>query len=110
MADPHATSKTPAGHRLRDTPGSPPGGQPAPHPADLALTGWRDADGTPIPVRARVEQIGVDAELGGLPSRLDKRGVVLRRSATRLVVRFEGETALARIRPGLVRLITGEGR
>lgn len=66
---------------------------------------WRDADGTPIPLRARVEQTGIDAELGALRSRLGKRGVVLRHSATRLVVRFEGETALARIRPALVRVV-----
>jgi hypothetical protein len=31
---------------------------------------------------------------------------VLRRSATRLVVRFEGETALTWIRPQLVRVVS----
>jgi len=41
----------------------------------------------------------IDAELGVLRSRLGKRGRMLRRSATRLVVRFEGETALTRIGP-----------
>jgi hypothetical protein len=46
-----------------------------------------------------VEQTGVDLQLGTLRSRLGKQGLVLRRSATRLVVRFEGETALARIQP-----------
>jgi hypothetical protein len=35
-------------------------------------------------------------------------GWVLRRSATRLVVRFEGELALIRIRPHLVRVLPGE--
>src|SRR5262249_45414177 len=66
---------------------------------------WRDAEGTPIPVGAVVEQTGIDVELGALRSRQGKRGQVLRRSATRLVVRFEGETTLARIRPHLVRVV-----
>jgi len=65
---------------------------------------WRDANGTPIMVGARVEQTSVDIELGALCSRLGKQGQVLRRSATRLVVRFEGETALARIQPQLLRV------
>jgi hypothetical protein len=60
---------------------------------------------TPITVGARVEQASVDIELGALRSRLGKRGLVLRRSATRLVVRFEGETALARIQPQLLRVV-----
>jgi hypothetical protein len=59
-------------------------------------------------VRAQIEQTDIDTELGALRSRLGKRGVVLRRSATRLVVRFEGETALTRIRPHLVRGLPGE--
>lgn len=70
---------------------------------------WRDGEGTPIPVNARVKHTGVDAELGALRSRLGKQGQVLRRSATRLVVRFEGETTLTRIRPNLVRVIEGGG-
>jgi hypothetical protein len=61
---------------------------------------WPDVDGRPVPLGARIEQTGVDAELGALRSRLGKQGQVLRRSATRLVVRFEGETALTRIRFG----------
>jgi hypothetical protein len=60
-------------------------------------------------VNARVKHTGVDAELGALRSRLGKQGQVLRRSATRLVVRFEGETTLTRIRPNLVRVIEGGG-
>jgi hypothetical protein len=67
---------------------------------------WLDADGTPIPMGARVEQSGVDIELGALRSRLGKQGRVVRRSATRLVVRFDGETALARIQPELLRVVT----
>lgn len=65
----------------------------------------RDADGTPIPMGAVVEQTGVDLQLGALRSRLGKQARVLRRSATRLVVRFEGETALTRIQPHLLRLL-----
>ncbi len=52
---------------------------------------WLDADGTPTPVGAVVEQTGIDTELGALRSRHGKQGQVLRRSATRLVVRFNGE-------------------
>ncbi|MDQ3764251.1 MAG: hypothetical protein M3460_22525 [Actinomycetota bacterium] len=70
---------------------------------------WRDAQGTPIPVRGRVEQADIDAGLGALRSQLSKRDRMLRRSATRLVVRFEGETALTRIRPQLVRILPEEG-
>jgi hypothetical protein len=51
------------------------------------------------------QQTGVDLQLGALRSRLGTRGQVLRRSATRLVVRFEGETALARIQPELLRVV-----
>jgi hypothetical protein len=57
---------------------------------------------------AVVEQTGVDLQLGALRSRLGKlgkQGRVLRRSATRLAVRFEGETALTRIQPHLLRLL-----
>jgi hypothetical protein len=56
-------------------------------------------------VGAVVEQTGVNLQLSTLRSRLGKHGVVLRRSATRLVVRFDGETALARIRPELLRVV-----
>lgn len=66
---------------------------------------WRDVKGTPIPVGAVVEQTGVDTELGALRSRLGKQGLVLRRSPTRLVVRFEGETRLARIQSQLLRVV-----
>ena len=66
---------------------------------------WRDGDGAPITVGCRVEQIWIDAELGAaLPA--GQTGPVLRRSATRPVVRFEGETTLARIRPQLLRVVS----
>jgi hypothetical protein len=66
---------------------------------------WLDAQGTPIPVGAVVEQTGVDIELGALRSRLGKQGLVVRRSATRLVVRFPDEPRLARIQPHLLRVV-----
>ncbi|MGH3897149.1 MAG: hypothetical protein ACRDTA_02635 [Pseudonocardiaceae bacterium] len=65
---------------------------------------WRDVDGTHIPLGCCVEQVEVAKEHGALRSRLGKRGPVLRRSATRLVVRFAGERELARIHPHLVRV------
>ena len=73
----------------------------APPPGELG----RDVDGTSIPVGAQVKQTGVDAALGALRSRLGKQGRVQRRSATRLVVRFEGETRLVRIQPALLRVV-----
>lgn len=51
------------------------------------------------PSRARR---GRAVELGALRSRVGKQGHVLRRSATRLVVRFDGETRLARIQPMVI--------
>ncbi|MBV8992333.1 MAG: hypothetical protein JO287_01205 [Pseudonocardiales bacterium] len=74
--------------------------------ARAVLAPWRDTDGTPITVGCRVEQTGIDVELGALRSRLGKHGQVLRGSADRLVVRFDGETTLTRIRPHLVRVIS----
>ncbi|HET9254079.1 MAG TPA: hypothetical protein VFO16_02610, partial [Pseudonocardiaceae bacterium] len=105
-----AASGFPAGHRPNnEVPGAP----PVPHPPQNTSTGtvqppadrWLDAEGIPIPVGAVVEQTTVDIELGALRSRLGERGLVLRRSATRLVVGFDGETALARIRPQLLRVL-----
>jgi hypothetical protein len=47
----------------------------------------------------------MNIELGALRSRHGKQGHVRRRNATRLVVRFEGETALIRIQPELLRVV-----
>jgi hypothetical protein len=66
---------------------------------------WLDANGTPITVGAVVEQTQVDIELGALRSRHGKQGQVIRRSATRLVVRLHGETRLTSIRPELLRVV-----
>ena len=73
--------------------------------ARAAYDPWRDVEGTPITVGARVEQASVDIELGALRSRVGKHAVVLRRSATRLVVRFQGETRPARIQPQLLKVV-----
>jgi hypothetical protein len=66
---------------------------------------WLDTEGTPITVGAVVEQIGMDIEAGALRSRQNKQGQVVRRSATRLVVCFQGESRLARIQPELLRVV-----
>ncbi len=42
---------------------------------------WRDVDGTPIPVGARVEQVAVAKEHGALSARLHQRGEVIRRGS-----------------------------
>ena len=70
---------------------------------------WRDADGTHVPVGAWVEQIGSDARMGALRSRLGQRGQVSGRGATRLRVRFDGEAQTVSIRPHLVRIIDQVG-
>jgi hypothetical protein len=41
--------------------------------ARAVLDPWRDVNGIPITVGCRVEQTGVDVELGALRSRLDQR-------------------------------------
>jgi hypothetical protein len=72
---------------------------------------WRDADGAPIPQQCRIEQVAVDKERGALPSRLHKRGQVLGRGTTRVIVQFDDEPTVVRIRPYLVRVpTTANGR
>jgi hypothetical protein len=72
---------------------------------------WRDVDGTPIPVGARVEQVAVAKEHGAQSARLHQRGEVIRcgsgtgRGHLRLYVRFQGEDESVSIRPHLVRVI-----
>lgn len=77
--------------------------------AQRAYDRWRDVDGTHVPVGARVEQTGTDARRGALRSRLHAQGQVTSRGATRLVVRFDGETTPVSIRPHLVRVIDKDG-
>jgi len=70
---------------------------------------WRDVDGTHVEVGARVEQVEVHAGQGALRFRLHRRGEVIGRGATRLLVRFDGEKAPVSIRLHLVRVI-GDGQ
>jgi hypothetical protein len=116
-AAPPAVSESPAGYRRDHRRSRYPAGSTIHHARagerDRAVSPtarppterWLDVHGTPITVGARVEQTSVDIELGALRSRLGTQGDVLRCSATRLVVRFEGETRLARIRPPLLRVV-----
>ncbi|MGH3770413.1 MAG: hypothetical protein ACRDRW_03285 [Pseudonocardiaceae bacterium] len=71
----------------------------------LAANPPRDADGTFIPLRSRVEQVTVDKAYGALPSRLHQQGQVIGQGANLLYVRFEHEYNLTTLRPHLVRLI-----
>ncbi|HKR48215.1 MAG TPA: hypothetical protein VJT72_01325 [Pseudonocardiaceae bacterium] len=66
---------------------------------------WRDVHGVPIPQDCWVEQIAVHKGHGALPSRLHKQGQVLGRGTTRLIVQFDDNDELVRIRPHLVRVI-----
>ncbi|MGH3772782.1 MAG: hypothetical protein ACRDRW_15560 [Pseudonocardiaceae bacterium] len=76
-----------------------------PIPAPLAANPPRDADGTFIPLRSRVEQVAVDKAYGALPSRLHQYGQVVGQSADLLYVRFDHEYYLTSLRPHLVRLV-----
>jgi hypothetical protein len=69
---------------------------------------WRDADGTPIPEGARVEQIAAAKEHGAHPARVHQQGKVLSyggRGSLRLRVLFDGEDQPVTIRPHLVRVL-----
>jgi len=70
---------------------------------------WRDVDGTHVAVDAWVEQAESDARIGALRSRLDRRGQVIGRGTTTLVVRFEGENQTVTVRPHLVRAVERDG-
>ncbi|MBV9141919.1 MAG: hypothetical protein JO115_13555 [Pseudonocardiales bacterium] len=50
---------------------------------------WRDARGTPITLRARVEPIAIDPAHGALPALLHQHGRVIGWGAGRLYVIFE---------------------
>ncbi len=70
---------------------------------------WRDADGAPIPQQCRIEQVAVGKSHGALPSRSHRQDQVLGRGLTRLIVRFDDERNVVRIRPHLVRVLTTQG-
>jgi hypothetical protein len=60
---------------------------------------WRDMDRTHVAVGALVEQTETEARGGALRSRLYRRRQMTSQSATRLVVRFDGEDQTVTIRP-----------
>jgi hypothetical protein len=66
---------------------------------------WRDADGTHIPLRSRVEQVAVDTEHGALPSRLHHQGKVVSRGTYLMHVIFDHDNQLIALRPHLVRVL-----
>jgi hypothetical protein len=73
-------------------------------PARSASDPWRDAEGTPIPLQSRVEQVVVDKEHGALASRLHQQGQVIGRGTTRLQVRFDDNQVMS-LWPHLVRVL-----
>jgi hypothetical protein len=79
------------------------GGQPVSRPP---YDRWRDADGTHIPDRCRVEQIAVATEHGAVPSRLSKQGEVTGRRGYRVHVQFDRESKVASVRPHLLRVLS----
>ncbi|MGH4011290.1 MAG: hypothetical protein ACRDTH_24540 [Pseudonocardiaceae bacterium] len=70
---------------------------------------WRDIDDTPIPQQCRIQQVEVSKNFGALPSRLHQQGQVIGRGQSRLIVRFDHENDLVRIRPHVVRVLTTPG-
>lgn len=77
-----------------------------PTPPRPAFNRWRDVDGSPIPQQCRIQQVTVEKNFGALQSRLHRQGRVVGRGQTRLIVRFDDEDALVRIRPHVVRVLT----
>ncbi|MBV9012372.1 MAG: hypothetical protein JO272_10035 [Pseudonocardiales bacterium] len=71
---------------------------------------WRDAHGTPIALRARVEQIAVDPAHGALPARLHQQGQVIGRGAGLLYVIFDRDGQSANLPPHLLRVLSTPGR
>jgi hypothetical protein len=69
---------------------------------------WRDANGTPIPLRCWVEQIAVDKAHGALPRQLHQRGQVIGRGAGMVYVIFDHNYLIA-LPTHLVRVLTAPG-
>jgi hypothetical protein len=66
---------------------------------------WRDAEGTPILLRCRIEQIAVSQQHGAMPSRLHQHGQVIARDTHWLHVRFDDDQHLVLLQPHLVRVL-----
>lgn len=71
---------------------------------------WRDMDRTHVAVGALVEQTETEARRGALRPRLYRRRQMTSQTATRLVVRFDGEDQTVTIRPHLIRVIEEDDR
>jgi hypothetical protein len=79
-------------------------------PARPASDPWRDAEGTPIPLQSRVEQVVVDKEHGALASRLHQQGQVVGRGTTLVYVLFDHDSQLIALQPHFLRVLnTPEG-
>lgn len=74
-------------------------------PPQPAADPWRDAEGTPIPLLSRVEQVVADTEHGALASRLHQQGQVVGRGTDLLYVRFDHDDQLIARRPHLVHVL-----
>jgi hypothetical protein len=74
-------------------------------PARPASDPWRDAEGTPISLQSRVEQVAVDKEHGALASRLHHQGQVVGRGTTLVYVLFDHDSQLIALRPHLLRVL-----
>lgn len=72
----------------------------------LASDPPRDAEGTPIQLRCRVEQITVDTEHGALPSRLHWHGQVIGWGTHLLYVLFERDNQTIALGPHHLRVLT----
>jgi len=70
---------------------------------------WRDAEGTHISLRSRVEQVAVDIEQGALPSRLHQQGQVVSRGTYLVHVIFDHSNQLTALRPHLLRVLKAPG-
>jgi hypothetical protein len=70
---------------------------------------WRDADGTPIALHSRVEQVVVDPQHGALRCRLHQQGQVIGMGTTLLYIRFEQNNELIALPPHLVRVLDTPG-
>ena len=74
-------------------------------PARPASDPWRDAEGTPIPLQSRVEQVVVDKEHGALASRLHYQGQVVGRGTTLVYMLFDHDSQLIALRSHLLRVL-----
>jgi hypothetical protein len=81
-----------------------PGGAPR-----LSLYRWSDAEGTPLALGCRIEQIAVDQVQGAMRSRLHQQGLVIGWDTTWLHVCFDHDRMLVVLRTHLVRVLDADG-